>query len=85
MCTIKSARFKSVLQFWQVGVKVNGKNSLICIEIQEQHKYLPIGDQLASLVLALSDDLVIKEHISTIIPYIGKAETISQLPTYIED
>lgn len=83
--TIKSARYKSILQFWQVGVKVNGKNSLICIEIQEQHKDLPIGDQLASLVLALSDDLVIKEHISTISPYIGRAETISELLTYTED
>lgn len=83
--TIKSARYKSVLQFWQVSVKVNGKNSLICIEIQEQHKSLPIGDQLASLVLALSDDLVIKEHIYTIIPYIGKAETISELQTDNED
>ena len=83
--TIKSARFKSVLQSWQVGVKVNGKSSLICIEIQEQHKDLPIGDQLASLVLALSDDLVIKEHISTIIPYIGRAEIISELLTYTED
>ena len=51
-----------------------GKGSPICIDIKEQHKDLPIGDQLASLVLAMSDDLVIKEHIYTLGPFIDAYE-----------
>jgi len=70
--TIRPALFKSVLQFWQV--EIMGKGGPICIDIKEQHKDLPIGDQLASLVLAMSDDLVIKEHIYTLGPFIDAYE-----------
>jgi hypothetical protein len=36
------------------------------------HKFLPIGDQLASVVLSLRNDLDVSQQITTLVPYISE-------------
>ena len=61
---IQPATFKTVLQYWQVTSLPKGKH--ICIDIQEQHEKMPIGDQLASVVLSLANDSLIDREIHTL-------------------
>ena len=42
------------------------KGNHICIDIQQQHEKMPIGDQLASVVLALANDSLIDQEIHTL-------------------
>ena len=61
---IQPAVFKTVFQYWQVTSLPKGKH--ICIDIQEQHEKMPIGDQLASVVLALANDNLMVREIYTL-------------------
>ena len=61
---IQPATFKTVLQYWQVTTLPKGNH--ICIDIQQQHEKMPIGDQLASVVLALANDSLIDREIHTL-------------------
>ena len=42
------------------------KGNRICIDIQQQHHIMPMGDQLASLVLSLANDSLIDREIHTL-------------------
>ena len=48
------------------GVTSLPKGKHICIDIQEQHEKMPIGDQLASVVLALANDNLMVREIYTL-------------------
>ena len=61
---IQPAVFKTVFQYWQVTSLPKRKH--ICIDIQEQHEKMPIGDQLASVVLALANDNLMVREIYTL-------------------
>ena len=61
---IQPATFKTVFQYWQVTILPKGNH--ICIDIQQQHEKMPIGDQLASVVLALANDSLIDQEIHTL-------------------
>ena len=61
---IQPATFKTDLQYWQVTRLPKGKH--ICIDIQKQHLKMPIGDQLASVVLALANDSLMDQEIHTL-------------------
>ena len=61
---IQPAVFKTVFQYWQVTSLPKGKH--ICIDIQEQHEKMPIGDQLASVVFALANDNLMVREIYTL-------------------
>ena len=63
---IQPATFKTFSQYWQVTTLPEGK--LICIDIQQQHEKMPIGDQLASVVLALANDILMDREIHTLSP-----------------
>jgi hypothetical protein len=54
---------------WSVGIV---GRSLACIDMLREHTNLPIGDQLASVVLSLRNDLDVLQHITTLVPYISK-------------
>ncbi len=54
---------------WSVGIVGHG---LPCIDMLREHTNLPIGDQLASVVLSLRNDLDVLQQISTLAPYIGE-------------
>ena len=56
--------FKTVFQYWQVTISTQRNH--ICIDIQQQHDKMPIGDQLASVVLALANDSLIDQEIHTL-------------------
>ena len=64
--SIQPATFKTFSQYWQVATLPEGK--LICIDIQQQHEKMPIGDQLASVVLALANDRLMDREIHTLSP-----------------
>ena len=61
---IQPATFKTTLQYWQVTTLPKGTH--ICIDIQQQHEKMPIGDQLASVVLALANDSLLYREIHTL-------------------
>ena len=61
---LKPAVFKTDRQWWQVSILPKG--SLICIDIQEQHIKMPIGDQLASIVLTLANDSMMDNEVHTL-------------------
>ena len=61
---VQPAPFKTVLQYWQVTTLPKGNH--ICIDIQQQHEKMPIGDQLASVVLSLANDSLIDREIHTL-------------------
>ena len=61
---LKPAVFKTDLQWWQVSILPKGP--LICIEIQKQHIKMPIGDQLASIVLTLANDSMMDNEVHTL-------------------
>ena len=61
---VQPAQFKTVFQYWQVTTLPKGIH--ICIDIQQQHDKMPIGDQLASVVLALANDSLIDQEIHTL-------------------
>ena len=65
---IQPATFKTVFQYWQVTTLPKGNH--ICIDIQQQHEKMPIGDQLASVVLALANDSLIDREIHTLARHI---------------
>jgi len=52
---------------WSVGIVGSG---LLCIEMLREHMLLPIGDQLASVVLSLRNDLDVSQQIITLASYI---------------
>jgi hypothetical protein len=54
---------------WSVGIPGRGP---LCIEMLRGHKFLPIGDQLASVVLSLRNDLDVSQQITTLVPYISE-------------
>ena len=61
---IKPNVFKSELQHWLV---TTSNDRHICIDILEEHKKLPIADQLCSVVLSLANDWVVAHEITTIV------------------
>ena len=61
--TIKPAVFSTRVQKWLVQKNMA---ELICIEIKEEFSKLPLGDQLATLVHSLSDDLGTMHLIETL-------------------
>jgi len=54
---------------WSVGIPGRG---LLCIDLLRGHMFLPIGDQLASVVLSLRNDLDVLQHITTLVPYMSE-------------
>jgi len=54
---------------WSVGIPGRGP---LCIDMLGGNMLLPIGDQLASVVLSLRNDLDVLQQISTLAPYIGE-------------
>jgi hypothetical protein len=52
---------------WSVGILGRGP---VCIEMLREHWFLPIGDQLASVVLSLRNDLDVSQQIITLASYI---------------
>ena len=52
---------------WSVGIVGRGP---LCIEMLREHWFLPIGDQLASVVLSLRNDLDVSQQIITLASYI---------------
>ena len=63
---IETATYKTDLQHWQVTSLPKG--NYICIDIQEQHLKMPIGDQLASVVLTLANDILMEQEVHTLRP-----------------
>ena len=61
---LKPAVFKTDRQWWQVSILPKGP--LICIDIQKQHMKMPIGDQLASIVLTLANDSMMDNEVHTL-------------------
>ena len=61
---IKPNVFKSELQHWLV---TTSNDRHICIDILEEHKKLPIADQLCSVVLSLANDWIVAHEITTIV------------------
>jgi hypothetical protein len=61
---LQPAYYKTVFQYWQVTTLPKGNR--ICIDIQQQHHKMPMGDQLASLVLSLANDSLIDREIHTL-------------------
>ncbi len=65
---LKPAVFKTYRQWWQVSILPKGP--LICIDIQKQHIKMPIGDQLASVVLTLANDSMMDSEVYTLADHI---------------
>ena len=62
---------------WSVGIVGHG---LPCIDMLREHMNIPIGDQLASVVLSLRNDLDVLQHITTLVPYMSEENR----PTLLE-
>ena len=62
--SLRPAVFKTVRQWWEVSILPKGP--LICIDIQKQHIKMPIGDQLASIVLTLANDSMMDNEVHTL-------------------
>ena len=62
---------------WSVGIVGRGP---LCIGMLRGHMLLPIGDQLASVVLSLRNDLDLSQQIITLAPYMRE----ENLPTLLE-
>jgi hypothetical protein len=62
---------------WSVGIVGHG---LPCIDMLRAHMNIPIGDQLASVVLSLRNDLDVLQHITTLVPYMSEENR----PTLLE-
>jgi len=64
---------------WSVGIVGRGP---LCIGMLRGHMFLPIGDQLASVVLSLRNDLDVLQHITTLIPYMSEENRPEPLEVY---
>ena len=61
---VQPATFKTIMQSWQITTLPKGRN--ICIDIQIQHKNMPLGDQLASVILTLANDVALGAKVHTL-------------------
>lgn len=66
---------------WSVGIVGRGP---LCIEMLRGHMFLPIGDQLASVVLSLRNDLDLSQQIITLAPYMSEENRPEPLEVYDE-
>lgn len=66
---------------WSVGIVGGGP---LCIDMLRGHMLLPIGDQLASVVLSLRNDLDVLQHITTLVPYMREENRPESLEVYDE-
>jgi hypothetical protein len=53
-----------MLQPWQVTTLPRGRN--VCINIQSQHTDMPLGDQIASVILTLANDIALGAKVQTL-------------------
>ena len=61
---VQPSTFKMIMQSWQITTLPKGRN--ICIDIQIQHKNMPLGDQLASVILTLANDIALEAEVHTL-------------------
>jgi hypothetical protein len=61
---VQPAIFRLMLQPWQVTTLPRGRN--VCINIQSQHTDMPLGDQIASVILTLANDIALGAKVQTL-------------------
>ena len=74
--TIEQTAYTSVVQRWMVK---RNMHETICIEIREEFSKLPLGDQLATLVHSLSDDLGTMHLIETLEDSIRRSPEVGRI------